>query len=54
MTRAPDLPMQTPYQALILASIVEKETGAPVDRSMIAAVFVNRCARGCCCKPIPR
>lgn len=40
--RAPGLPLQTPYQALILASIVEKETGAPSDRDMIAAVFVNR------------
>jgi len=40
--RDPDLPFQTPYQALILASIVEKETGAPSDRSLIAGVFVNR------------
>jgi len=41
-TREPDLPLQTPYQALILASIVEKETGTPSDRAMIAGVFVNR------------
>lgn len=40
--RAADLPLQTPYQALILASIVEKETGMPSDRAMIAGVFVNR------------
>ena len=40
--REPDLPLQTPYQALILASIVEKETGIPDDRAMIAGVFVNR------------
>jgi UPF0755 protein len=40
--RAADLPLQTPYQALILASIVEKETGTPSDRGMIAGVFVNR------------
>lgn len=40
--RLPDLPLQTPYQALILASIVEKETGTPGDRAMIAGVFVNR------------
>lgn len=44
-TREPDLPLQTPYQALILASIVEKETGAPGDRAMIAGVFVNRLRR---------
>lgn len=41
-SRDPDLPLDTPYQALILASIVEKETGAPFDRSKIAGVFVNR------------
>jgi len=46
LTRAPDLPLRTPYQALILASIIEKETGAPVDRSMIAGVFVNRLRKG--------
>jgi len=41
-TRDVSLPLQTPYQALILASIVEKETGTASDRSMIAGVFVNR------------
>jgi UPF0755 protein len=40
------LPLQTPYQALILASIVEKETGTPGDRAMIAGVFVNRLRKG--------
>ena len=46
LARAPDLPLQTPYQALILASIVEKETGTPGDRAMIAGVFVNRLRKG--------
>ena len=40
--RAPDLPVNDSYEALILASIVEKETGRLSDRAMIAAVFANR------------
>ena len=40
--RAPDLPLQTPEQALVLASIVEKETGRPADRGLVAGVFINR------------
>ncbi len=40
--RDANLPLASPYQALILASIVEKETGAAADRTMIAGVFVNR------------
>ena len=41
-TRSLNLPLSTPYQALILASIVEKETGQADDRDMIAGVFINR------------
>lgn len=44
--RAPGIPLARPYEALILASIVEKETGRAVDRALIAAVFVNRLKAG--------
>ena len=44
--RDPDSPLKSPYQALVLASIIEKETGRPEDRSMVGAVFVNRLRKG--------
>ena len=44
--RAADLPYTEPYQALIMASLVEKETGVPQERGQIAGVFVRRMAMG--------
>ncbi|MCC6531535.1 MAG: endolytic transglycosylase MltG [Burkholderiales bacterium] len=44
--RQDGLPLSDPYQALILASIVEKETGQEVDRPLVAAVLVNRLRKG--------
>jgi UPF0755 protein len=40
--RSPDLPLKTPEQLVTLASLVEKETGKPDERTRVAAVFVNR------------
>lgn len=44
--RTEGLPLDTPYEALILASIVERETGVPEERARIAGVFVERLERG--------
>jgi len=44
--RAEELPYETPYQALIMASIIERETGLPEERQEIAGVFVRRMSRG--------
>ena len=40
--RQPNLPLKSPHEALILASIVEKETGLEADRQHVAGVFINR------------
>ena len=44
--RDPDLPLKTSYEALVLASIVEKETGVAAERPQIAGVFVRRLRKG--------
>lgn len=44
--RAAGLPYRSPAEALVMASIVEKETGRAADRHLVAAVFVNRLRRG--------
>ncbi len=44
--RAPGLPFDTPREAVILASIIERETGVADERDLVAGVFVNRLRRG--------
>jgi len=44
--RDPDLPIKTPEELVILASVIEKETGVPSERGRVAAVFVNRLKKG--------
>jgi UPF0755 protein len=44
--RTAELPLKSPYEALILASIIEKETGQAQERARIGGVFVNRLRRG--------
>ena len=44
--RDPDLPISTPEELLILASIIEKETGVAAEREQVASVFVNRLNQG--------
>jgi len=45
-SRAPDLPLKSPEELVILASIVEKETGVGGERAHVASVFVNRLRKG--------
>ena len=45
-SRQADLPYKTPYEALIMASIIEKEAASKADRQLVAAVLVNRMKRG--------
>jgi UPF0755 protein len=50
--RAPDSPLKSSDEALVLASIVEKETGTPPTAPRVAGVFSNRLRRACRCNRI--
>ena len=53
--RDPDLPLSSPEELLILASIVEKETGVPEERAQVAGGLREPAARrGCGCRPTRR
>ncbi|MEL6967453.1 MAG: endolytic transglycosylase MltG [Pseudomonadota bacterium] len=45
-SRAPDLPLKSPEELVILASIIEKETSKEAERAKVASVFINRLRRG--------
>lgn len=44
--RSEDLPLESPQEALVLASVIEKETAVPAEYGLVSAVFVNRLRRG--------